>query len=75
MALKRGNALLVVFHGVSNFLDFVDRFVLDPLVARFPAGLAVTTGSFLRVFQVGNVQSYAFFFGVAVVALILFLIF
>lgn len=60
---------------VAAFLDFVDRFVLDPLVARFPAGLAVTTGSFLRVFQVGNVQSYAFFFGVAVVALILFLIF
>ena len=59
---------------VAAFLDFVDRFVLDPLVARFPAGLAVTTGSFLRVFQVGNVQSYAFFFGVAVVALILFLI-
>jgi len=59
---------------VAAFLDFVDRFVIDPLVARFPAGLAVTTGSFLRVFQVGNVQSYAFFFGVAVVALILFLI-
>jgi NADH-quinone oxidoreductase subunit L len=59
---------------VAAFLDFVDRFVIDPLVARFPAGLAVTAGSFLRVFQVGNVQSYAFFFGVAVVALILFLI-
>jgi NADH-quinone oxidoreductase subunit L len=59
---------------VAAFLDFVDRFVIDPLVARFPAGLAVTAGSFLRVFQVGNVQSYAFFFGVAVVALIFFLI-
>ena len=59
---------------VAAFLDFVDRFVIEPLVARFPAGLALTAGSFLRVFQVGNVQSYAFFFGVAVVALILFLI-
>ena len=37
-------------------------------------GLALGAGSFLRVFQVGNVQSYAFFFGVAVIALILFLI-
>jgi len=59
---------------VAAFLDFVDRFVIDPLVARFPAGLALGAGSVLRVFQVGNVQSYAFFFGVAVIALILFLI-
>lgn len=59
---------------VAAFLDFVDRYVLDPLVARFPAGLALTAGSFLRVFQVGNVQSYAFFFGIGVVALIFFLI-
>lgn len=59
---------------VAAFLDFVDRFVIDPLVARFPAGLALGAGSVLRVFQVGNVQSYAFFFGVAMIALILFLI-
>jgi len=52
----------------------VDRFVIDPLVARFPAMSALAAGSFLRVFQVGNVQSYAFFFGAAVVVLIAFLI-
>lgn len=59
---------------VAAFLDFVDRFVIDPLVARFPAMSALAAGSFLRVFQVGNVQTYAFFFGVAMVALILFLV-
>ena len=59
---------------VAAFLDVVDRFVIDPLVARFPAMSALAAGSFLRVFQVGNVQSYAFFFGAAVVVLIAFLI-
>ena len=59
---------------VAAFLDFVDRYMLDPLVARFPAMTALAAGSFLRVFQVGNVQTYAFFFGAAVVALLLFLI-
>ena len=59
---------------VAAFFDFVDRFVIDPLVARFPAVSALAAGSFLRIFQVGNVQSYAFFFGAAVVVLIFFLI-
>ncbi|MBP6784276.1 MAG: NADH-quinone oxidoreductase subunit L [Verrucomicrobiales bacterium] len=59
---------------VAAFLDFVDRYLIDPLVARFPAMTALAAGSLLRVFQVGNVQTYAFFFGVAVVALIFFLI-
>lgn len=59
---------------VAAFLDVVDRFVIDPLVARFPAMSALAAGSFLRVFQVGNVQTYAFFFGAAVVVLIAFLI-
>jgi len=60
--------------GVAAVLDLVDRFVIDPIVARFPALTALSAGSFLRVFQVGNVQVYAFFFGVAVIALIFFLI-
>ncbi len=59
---------------VAAFLDFVDRFVIDPLVTRFPAMSALATGSVLRVFQVGNVQSYAFLFGTGAILLILFLI-
>jgi NADH-quinone oxidoreductase subunit L len=59
---------------VASILDIVDRFVIDPLMARFPAMSALTAGSFFRAFQVGNVQTYAFFFGVAVIGLILFLL-
>ncbi|MEM1442706.1 MAG: NADH-quinone oxidoreductase subunit L, partial [Verrucomicrobiota bacterium] len=59
---------------VAAVLDIIDRFVIDPLLVRLPALGAMGAGTFLRVFQIGNVQSYAFFFGVAVVALILFLI-
>lgn len=59
---------------VAAFLDIVDRFIIDPVMARFPAFGALAAGTFFRSFQIGNVQSYAFFFGVAVIALILFLL-
>ena len=59
---------------VAAFLDVVDRFILDPLVARFPALGALTAGSFLRIFQVGNLHVYVFYFAIAVVLLILFLV-
>lgn len=59
---------------IAAFLDIADRFIVDPLVARFPALSAMAAGQFLRVFQIGNVQAYAYFFGVAVLALIFYLI-
>jgi len=59
---------------VAKGLDFADRYLVDPLVVRFPAMTALAGGSFFRVFQSGNVQSYAFLFGVAVVAVVLFLV-
>lgn len=61
--------------GVAAVLDIFDRYVLDPLIVRFPAIGAITSGSFLRLFQTGNLQAYGFFFGIAVVLVILFLIF
>lgn len=60
---------------VAKGLDFADRFFVDPLVARFPAMGALAAGSVFRVFNSGNVQSYAFLFGVAVVAVIVYLVF
>lgn len=67
--------IIAIFQdAVASILDIVDRFVIDPLMARFPAMSALTAGSFFRAFQVGNVQTYAFFFGVAVIGLILFLL-
>ena len=69
------NGIVRIFQdGVAAFLDIADRFIIDPLVARAPAVGAMMAGSFLRIFQVGNVQAYAFMFGTAVIALIFFLI-
>lgn len=56
---------------VASCLDFADRYLVDPLVARFPAMGALAAGSFFRVFNAGNVQTYAFLFGAAAVAVIL----
>jgi NADH-quinone oxidoreductase subunit L len=55
--------------------DFVDRFLIDPLVARFPAFGAMGAGSLLRLFQVGNVQVYAMAFGVGALLLLALLLF
>ncbi len=59
---------------VAKGMDFADRYLIDPLVARFPAMIAVAAGSFFRVFQTGNVQTYAFLFGLAVVAVVFYLV-
>ena len=67
--------LIAIFQdGASKVCDLLDRYFIDPIVARLPAMTAMTTGSILRIFQMGNVQTYAFMFAIAVVALILFLI-
>ncbi|MDA7673474.1 NADH-quinone oxidoreductase subunit L, partial [Verrucomicrobiales bacterium] len=70
------NGLIAIFQdAIAGLLDFIDRFVIDPVVARFPAMTAFTAGSFFRLFQVGNLQGYTFLFGAGVVALIWFLLF
>ncbi len=60
---------------VASILDMFDRFVVDPFMARFPAATALSAGSVLRFFQVGNLQGYTFMFGAGVIALIWFLLF
>ena len=59
---------------VGRILDIAERYLITPL-ARFPAACAISAGSVLRLFQVGNLQTYAFYFGVAVLLLIIILIF
>jgi NADH-quinone oxidoreductase subunit L len=44
-------------------------------VVRAVGGLTLGLGYALRLFQVGNVQAYAFIFGLGVVTLIYFLVF
>jgi NADH-quinone oxidoreductase subunit L len=53
-----------------------DRLVLDGCMVRgLFAGGTYATGFVMRLFQVGNLQGYAFLFGAGVVALIYFMIF
>ncbi|MBU6179523.1 MAG: hypothetical protein KGR69_07645 [Verrucomicrobia bacterium] len=59
---------------VAKGLDCTDRYLVDPLVARFPAMTALAAGSVFRVFNAGNVQTYAFLFGLAAVAVVLYLV-
>jgi len=60
---------------VTTVCYLLDRYFIHPIAIHFPAITAITTGSILRIFQMGNVQTYAFMFAIAVVVLILFLIF
>ncbi len=63
--------------GTQDVLAFIaagmDAIVL--LAVRAVGGMTLGLGYALRLFQVGNVQAYAFIFGLGVVALIYFLVF
>tara|TARA_R110000850_G_scaffold224705_1_gene350113 strand:- start:1686 stop:3500 length:1815 start_codon:yes stop_codon:yes gene_type:complete len=67
--------LIRVFQDLlAKFFDIVDRYLIDPVMARFPAMTAMTAGSIIRIFQMGNVQTYAFMFAIALVTLVIFLL-
>jgi NADH-quinone oxidoreductase subunit L len=60
---------------LAKLSAFIDRWILDGAAIR---GASTTTwgiGSILRLFQVGNLQAYAFLFGLGIVGLIYFTIF
>jgi NADH-quinone oxidoreductase subunit L len=60
---------------LAKLSAFLDRWILDGLAIR---GASTTTwgiGSLLRLFQVGNLQAYAFLFGLGIVGLIYFTVF
>jgi NADH-quinone oxidoreductase subunit L len=54
---------------------FLDRSLIEGAAVRGASGAAFGFGSLLRLFQVGNLQAYAFLFGLGIVALIYFAIF
>jgi NADH-quinone oxidoreductase subunit L len=60
---------------VGMTLDAIDRYFIEPLTTRVPALAAMGAGYVLRLFQVGNLQAYAFFFGLGAIALIWFVVF
>jgi len=54
---------------------FIDRWIIDTGAVRGASGGTFGIGALLRLFQVGNLQAYAFLFGLGIVALIYFTIF
>jgi len=60
---------------VGGLLDWTDRCVIERVFSRIPAAGAMSLGALLRNFQVGNLQVYVFYIGIAVLALIFLLIF
>ncbi len=54
---------------------FFDKWIVDGLVVRGLSGATLGTGLIVRFFQFGNLQGYAFLFGLGVVALIYIIVF
>lgn len=60
---------------VGMTFDAIDRYLIEPLTVRAPALGAVGLGYVLRLFQSGNLQAYAFLFGLGAVVLLWCLLF
>jgi NADH-quinone oxidoreductase subunit L len=60
---------------LARIAAFFDRWIIDAGAVRGTSGSMFGLGAFLRLFQVGNLQAYAFLFGLGIVALIYFTIF
>ena len=60
---------------IAKVCALFDKWVIDGLLVRGAAGAAWATGFALRLFNFGNLQGYAFFFGTGVVALIWYMVF
>jgi NADH-quinone oxidoreductase subunit L len=60
---------------LARLSAFIDRWILDGAAIRGAGATTWGLGSVLRLFQVGNIQGYAFLFGLGIVALIYFTVF
>jgi NADH-quinone oxidoreductase subunit L len=60
---------------LARMSAFIDRWILDGAAVRGASATTWGLGSLLRLFQVGNIQGYAFLFGLGIVGLIYFTVF
>jgi NADH-quinone oxidoreductase subunit L len=60
---------------LARIAAFFDRWIINAGAVRGASGGTFGLGSLLRLFQVGNLQAYAFLFGLGIVALIYFTLF
>ncbi len=58
--------------GLAQVSQLLDGLLIDGLGVRGASGLASGTGNLLRRLQVGNIQGYAFLFGLGVLLLVSF---
>jgi NADH-quinone oxidoreductase subunit L len=54
---------------------FIDRWIIDVAGVRGASSATLGVGSLLRLLQVGNLQAYAFLFGLGIVGLVYFTVF
>jgi NADH-quinone oxidoreductase subunit L len=68
-----------LFTGTQEFLAriaaFIDRWVIDAAAVRGSSGATWSFGALLRLMQVGNLQAYAFIFGLGIIWIIYFALF
>jgi NADH-quinone oxidoreductase subunit L len=62
----------IVQDGFAQVLQLIDGILIDGLGVRGSSGLASGTGNLFRRLQVGNIQGYAFLFGLGVLLLVSF---
>ena len=60
---------------LASLSNYIDKWVIDGVLVRGLSGAAWAGGFALRFFQFGNLQGYAFLFGVGVVGLIFYMLF
>ncbi|MFN2474816.1 MAG: NADH-quinone oxidoreductase subunit L [Chthoniobacterales bacterium] len=60
---------------LASISAFLDRWILDAGIIRGMSTTSFGVGSILRLLQVGNLQAYAFLFGLGIVGLIYFTVF
>ncbi|MFL6521789.1 MAG: NADH-quinone oxidoreductase subunit L [Chthoniobacterales bacterium] len=60
---------------LAKLSAFLDRWILDGAAIRGAGATTWGFGSLLRLFQVGNLQAYAFLFGLGIVVAIYFTVF
>ncbi len=60
---------------LSRVFAFFDRWIIDAGAVRGSSGATWGMGALLRLLQVGNLQAYAFLFGLGIVGLIYFTVF
>ena len=60
---------------LARVSGFIDRWIIDATIVRGSSGATWSFGALLRLMQVGNLQAYAFIFGLGIIWIIYFVIF